>query len=145
MQIRRATPSDVEAIVSLGLEALRTDPYPNLVISEDKVRAFTRLCISAPSDFVWVAEKDGEVVASVAAVVTDMTFYERKQASVVQFYSRAPGAGMPLLRELMRWVRGRRAIKMVVFTLEHRADPRIGKLLTRLGLGTELPIYLKVM
>ena len=88
---------------------------------------------------------DGAIVGSVLAIVTPIMFYERKQATVVQFYCKAPGYGVKLLRQLLAWCQGRRIIRMVVFTLEVRADPRIGKLLRRLGLTSELPVYMKIL
>ena len=142
--IRPAKPQDVPAIVRLALQALNEDPYPNLVISRPKVEAMARVAVSSPQHFVWVAEVDGEVRGAVAAIVDDCTFYERKQANVVQFYAReAPGEGIKLIREFLRWARSRQAIKQIIFTLEGNADPRIGKMLVRMGLKTALPIYLE--
>ncbi len=142
--IRKAKPSDVPAVVRLGLEALNQDPYEELLICEDKVKAIAIECISAPCNFCWVAEKDGEVVGAVTAIVHQMAFYERSQATVVQFFCKEPGEGIKLIRELLNWVDTRPAIKMVCFTLECRADPRIGKLLNRLGLKKELPVYMRL-
>ncbi len=142
--IRKATPSDISDVVRLGIEALNIDPYEQLRICEDKVKELARECISAPCHFCWVAEKDGEIVGAVSAIVHPMAFYERSQASVVQFYCKDPGQGVKLIRELLKWVDTRPAIKMVCFTLECRSDPRIGKLLKRLGLQNELPIYMSM-
>ena len=142
--IRKATPSDLSDVVRLGIEALNIDPYEQLRICEDKVKQLATECISAPCNFCWVAEKDGEIVGAVSALVHPMAFYERSQASVIQFYCTSPGLGIKLIRELLSWVATRPAIKMVCFTLECRADPRIGKLLKRLGLQNELPIYMSM-
>lgn len=142
--IRPATPHDVDGIVALGLEALEKDAYEGLRISKERVREATVEIISGQQHFLWVGDRDGEIVASVAAFVGPMSFYERNQASIVQFYSKVPGVGIKLLRECLRWCRGRRAIKSIVFTLEHNADPRIGKMLTRMGLTEILPIYMEV-
>ena len=141
--IRKSTPSDISAISDLGLEALNRWAYPNLVISEEKVRSVALDCVSSPRNFSWVAEEDGAVVAAVSAIVHDMMFHERKQASVVQFYTRSPNAGIPLIRKFLEWARGRKAIKCICFTLECNADPRIGKMLERLGLNKELPVYME--
>jgi hypothetical protein len=143
MLTRPATLSDIPAIISLGVEALELDPYPNLVISEEKMRVLAVECISSAANFAWVAEIDSKVVASVGAFVQEMMVFERKSATVVQFYTREPGAGLPLIREFLRWVRARRAIKMTCFTLEREADPRIGLMLKRLGLSMALPVYME--
>lgn len=141
---RIATPADIDAVTLLGIKALEQDAYPNLVIEKEKVRAMATECISSSSNFSWVTEIDGEVVAAVSAFVTDMMFYERKQANVVQFYTTAPNAGLPLIREFLKWSRSRRVIKLICFTLEVQADPRIGKLLKRMGLKEELPVFMEV-
>ena len=97
------------------------------------------LCVSSAQHFAWVSEVDGEVVGSVGGYVSDMTFYERKQCAIVQFY--APGAPwewVKLIRECLNWCRRRPLIKLVTFTLEPDADPRIGKVLTKMGLHQEL-------
>ena len=140
---RQATVKDIDIVAELGVEGLENDPYENMVIDKKKVRDIARECISSPANFCWVAEEDGVVVAAVSAMVFDFMFYERKQCNVVQFWTRKSGAGAPLLRIFLKWARKRRIIKMILFTLECNVDPRVGKLLTRLGLKSELPIYVE--
>ncbi len=142
--IRKAKPSDLSAVVALGIEAMNKDPYEGLVIDEEKITEVGRSCISCPSDFAYVSELDGKIVASVIAQVHPMTFYKRNQATVVQFYTSVPGEGIKLLRELMRWWKSRRGIKSVVFTLECGADPRINILLNRLGFQSEMPVMMAI-
>jgi len=141
--IRKATPHDLNRIVELGLEALNQGAYPNLVISREKVEAMALQCISSPQNFAWVAEKDGIVGGAVCGFTADCMFYERKSFNVVQIYCRLPGEGIKLMREALRWARSRPIIKMIVVTLEYDVDPRIGKMLLRLGLKKELPVYLE--
>jgi hypothetical protein len=143
--LRPAAPADINQIVELGIEALETDPYEGLLISRSRCFEMARTCVSGPAHFCWVAEQDGVIVGSVMAYVGPMMCYERSQANVVQFYCKAPGYGVKLLRELLAWAKPRRIIKAVVFTLEHGVDPRIGKLLTRLGLTQQMPVYMRIM
>ena len=131
--IRKAVPNDIQSIVDLGEEALNNEAYDNLVISRVKMFSLATDCVSAANNFAYVAVKNGIIVGAVCALVHPMMFYERSQASVIQFYCKAPGMGVKLLRELMQWADSRPVIKMVCFTLDAKADPRIGKLLTRLG------------
>jgi hypothetical protein len=141
--IRKAKPADLTAIVALGIEALEKTNHPGVVISRAKVEDIARQCVTSSANFAWVAERDGIVGGAVCARVHECLHYAQKQASVVQFYSKIPGEGVKLIREFLRWARGRPAIKMIVFTLEADADPRIEKLLARLGLQKKLPIFLQ--
>lgn len=142
--LRKAVPDDIHAVTDFGVEVLNLDPYENLAISRVKVYSMVTECISSSSNFAWLAEKDGKIVGAVGALVHPMMFYEGSQATVVQFFCTSPGDGIKLLRKFMSWVESRRAIKMTCFSLEVNADPRIGKLLNRLGLSSELPVYIKI-
>lgn len=141
--MRRATLSDVPAIVELAVEAVSRQPWPVVISRESMTETATNL-IKSNAHFAWVAEQDGEVVAAVLAAAQDSFWHERLAASVVMFYTRRPNAGIGLLREFARWVKGRTAIKMAIFSLEPDADPRIGKLLQRLGFGISTPQYVYV-
>lgn len=138
--IRKAVPADIRAIVELGVEALELNPQPGMVIDRLKVKEVATDCVSSARHFAMVAEVNGMVEGAVCAFANENLFHKRQQASVVQFYTRAPGEGIKLLRELLKWYQSRPALRALYFTLEHRADPRIIKMLRRLGLQTELPI-----
>jgi hypothetical protein len=142
--IRKAVPNDINSIVYLGVEALNKYSYPNLLIDKDKMREIGMECISASCNFSWVSETDNEITGAVCALVHPLMFYERSQASVIQFYCKTPGEGIKLLREFLKWARNRPVIKLICFTLEGRIDPRVGKMLSRLGLSRELPVYLEI-
>ncbi len=143
--IRTATLDDIDAIAGLGIQALKKDPYPELKISPVKVYSLATECVSSENNFSYVAEKNGTIVGAVCAVVHPIMCYDKSQATVVQYYCTEPGEGIKLIRELMRWVESRPVVKMVCFTLEINSDPRIAKILNRLGLKGELPVYLKIM
>ncbi len=132
MLIRRATLRDVPAIVDLALEAVSADPLP-LVASRERIAIAAQTVIADNGSFCWVAEDDSGIQACVAAEVGPGFWFERMQASVLMFFTRKAGAGVMLLREFARWLKSRPAIKAAIFALEPHADPRIGKLLVRLG------------
>lgn len=140
-----ANPSDIKAVAALGMEAMRINPLPGMVISRDRCIEVATECISGPQNYCWVCEIDGEVVGAVSALVHPCMLYERNQASVVQYFCKAPGEGIKLIRKFLEWARGRRSIKMIVFTLEgdESADPRIGDMLVRMGLTGQLPVYIE--
>jgi hypothetical protein len=60
-------------------------------------------------------------------------WYRGLQCSVLLYYTRKPGAGAALLRELTRWVKGRTGIKVAVLELEPTVDIRLTRFLRRLG------------
>lgn len=139
IEIRPATLSDVDGIAALGLEALGNPD--GLRVSREKVYEAARECISSRTNYAGVVVQDGEVVGALCAFVHELMFFERKQASVIQFYCKAPGEGIKLIRDFLAWARSRPMIKMIAFTLECDADPRIGKLLQRLGFDEEMPVW----
>ena len=141
--IRKAIPADLnrEESIPLVIEALRTERYPTLVISLERIRATALECITSAQNFAWVCEKDGKIVGAVGATTNPGFWFERSEVNVVMFYCKAPGEGIALLRELVRWFRSRPILKRLNFVCEYDADPRLGKLLERLGLNKAFPTY----
>lgn len=126
-------------MMQLGIEALSDS---RLVVDADKLRAVATRCID--SGFAWVAERSGRIVAAVCALVHEMTFYYGNQASVVQFYTTVPGEGITLMRRFVQWAKARNDVRMYCFSLEADADPRLSKLMERLGLSSRAPVYLEI-
>lgn len=135
MTIRRAKPSDIDAIVDIAVESVSRDPLP-VKVDRQAMRETAVTCLN-PAHFMWVAEQDGKVVAAVAACVQPSFWFERLQCSVLLYYTRVPGAGLPLMREFARWVKSRSAIKLAVLELEPNTDPRLVKFLKRVGFTRE--------
>ena len=133
----------VGGMVRLGIDALKASPAPRQRISGEKLQNIARECIVGPNDYAKVSVQNGVVVAAVCAVVDEQILFERKQASVIQFYTTAPGEGIKLIRDFLRWARAQRKIKSIVFMLEVDADPRICKMLERMGLSSRMPTYVE--
>lgn len=132
MKVRRATHRDVAAIVDIAVESVMRDPLP-VTIDRDAMRAMAMQCLN-PAHFMWVAEDEaGNVVAAVAAMAQKSFWYRGLQCSVLLYYTRKPGAGAALLRELARWVKSRSGIKVAVLELEPTTDVRLVRFLRRLG------------
>lgn len=143
--IREAKPCDIEAIARLGRESLERNSHQGLRISQPKIDEMARELVTGAQNFAWVAEDDdGVVVGAVCAYVHECMFFERRQASVVMFYTQKPRSGGFLIRRLVKWYKSRPGLKMLVFTLERGADPRIGGLLVKLGLDAEMPNFVGV-
>lgn len=135
MIFRKATVADVDAIVDIAVESVSNDPLP-VRIDRASMAAMAKECMG-PAHFMWVAEKDGSVVAAMAAYVQKGFWFERLQCSVLLYWSRIVGAGLPLIREFARWVKSRSAIKLAIIELEPGADPRLVRFFKRVGFSRE--------
>ena len=136
MMYRKAKLGDIPAIVDIAVESVSRDPLP-LNTSKEAMAATAKASLN-PAHFSWVAEDDdGKVVAAVIAVVQPSFWFERLSCSIIMYYTRVPGAGLPLLREFAKWVKSRSAIKMAIIELEPGVDPRLVKFFKRVGFGRE--------
>jgi len=136
MIYRKAKLEDVPAIVDLAVISVSNDPLP-VKIDKLSMSDTAKVCLN-PAHFLWVAEdEDGKIVAAFAACVQKSFWYERMQCSVLLYYTTVKGAGLPLIREFAKWVKGRSAIKIAVVELEPKADPRLVRFFTRLGFTRE--------
>lgn len=135
MIFRNANVKDIPAIVDIAVESVSRDPLP-LRIDLAAMTETVRTCL-APAHFSWVAEHEGKVVAAMGACVQPGFWFERLQCSVLLYYTRVPGAGLPLLREFVRWVKSRPAIKLAVIELEPGVDPRLVRFFKRVGFSRE--------
>ena len=135
MKYRKAKPEDIPAIVDIAVESVSRDPLP--VKIDRNAMAETAQTLLNPAHFMWVAEQGGQVVAAVAACVQPSFWFEKLQCSVLLYYSRVKGAGVALLREFAKWVKGRSGIKLAIIELEPGTDPRLVRFLKRLGFARE--------
>jgi len=136
MIYRKARLEDIPAIVEIACISVANDPLP-VKIDKLSMADTARVCLN-PAHFLWVAEdEDGKVVAAFAACVQKSFWFERMQCSVLLFYTLVKGAGLPLIREFAKWVKGRSAIKIAVFQLEPGVDPRLVKFFHRVGFNRE--------
>lgn len=135
MIFRRATMNDINAIVDIAVESVSQDPLP-VNIDREAMAATARTCLN-PAHFMWVAEQDGKVVAAFAACVQPAFWFTKLQCSVLLYYTRVAGAGLPLIREFAKWVKSRPAIKLAVIELEPGVDPRLIQFFKRVGFARE--------
>lgn len=132
---RKATMSDIPAIVDLAVESVLIDPLP-VRIDREAMADTVRTCLN-PAHFVWVTEVQGQVVAAVVACVQPSFWFDKLQCSVLLYYTRVKGAGLGLLRQFAGWVKSRPAIKLAIIELEPGADPRLVQFFKRVGFGRE--------
>lgn len=129
--IRRAAPKDLDRIVELAVESVSTNPLP-VRIDRDAMREQARICM-APQNYLSVVEDGGEVIAAWAAETHSSFWHERKTSSVLLHYSRRPGAWVALARDFYRWLESRPVVRVAVLELEPESDPRMVRLLKRIG------------
>jgi GNAT superfamily N-acetyltransferase len=119
----------------VGLQAHR---YP-LHVSGAKVAAVVELFRRGAPHFGMVAVQDGRIVGAIAALVSEMLFFERCEAHVVMCRAVVPGVGRHLIRAVRDWARDDMRIRRVLFPIEEGADPRIARLLARYGFDRGQP------
>ncbi|MDP1931895.1 MAG: hypothetical protein Q8L60_10600 [Gammaproteobacteria bacterium] len=129
--IRRATRSDLDAIVDLAVESVSINPIP-VKINRAAMRETADRCLQ-PAHFLMVSEIDGVVVGAVAACVQPSFWYDKLQCSVLLHYSRHPGQWVRLMMEFSKWVKSRSGIKVAIIELEPESDPRMISFLSRIG------------
>lgn len=135
MIFRKATMNDINAIVDIAVESVSKDPLP-VKIDREAMADTARVALN-PAHFLWVAEQDGKVVAAMGAVVQPSFWFTKLQCSVLLYYTRVAGAGLPLIREFAKWVKSRPAIKVAVVELEPGVDPRLVRFFKRVGFARE--------
>jgi hypothetical protein len=136
IKIRPAALGDIPAIISIAMESVATDPLP-VKPCEKAMRETALALIGNRSQFVWVATVDECIVACVAVSCSRSFWFSGWQASMILFWSRHPGAAIPLLRRLSSWIKERPIIKTAVVECEPKIDPRAIKFLKRLGFSRE--------
>lgn len=133
---RKARLDDIPAILDIAVESVSRDPLP--VQIDREAMADTARTLINPAHFVWVAEDENKrVVAAVAACAQRSFWYRGLQCSILLYYARVPGSGVPLLREFAKWVKGRSGIKVAVLELEPGTDPRLVNFFKGLGFTRE--------
>lgn len=139
MSIIEAKAIHIQGIVMLVRAELEEDPAPNQTISQEKVYDLVKICVMNKINYTWVSVKDGVVVASLCALITDQPIYQRKMAAIMQFYTTEPGEDEKLLDHFLEWTRGQRKIKRIVAILEQ--STQVGDLLFNKGLTDSMPTY----
>lgn len=135
MIFRKATMNDINAIVDIAVESVSKDPLP-VKIDREAMAETAKVCLN-PAHFMWVAEDEGKVVAAFAACSQQSFWFTKLQCSVLLYYTRVAGAGLPLIREFAKWVKSRPAIKLAIVELEPGVDPRLVRFFKRVGFERE--------
>jgi hypothetical protein len=123
---RRVTEADIANIAAFAIAGLRAHLYP-LWVSTEKVLHVVRHFINTKRDFQLAAFDGDQIVGAIGAVVTEMLFFERCEATVLIFRATQPGVGAALILEMQAWADEDMRIRRVQFPCEFdatRAMPR---------------------
>ena len=129
LSVRPATPSDLETLAALEVEAgqlFRSVGLPEVAAHDPDLDGLRR---SQGRGLVWVAEKDGEVAGYVVAALVDGNAHI-EQVSVAPAHARR-GIGAALVRHVEAWGRSQGAPATTLTTF--RDVPWNGPYYARLG------------
>lgn len=128
---RALTPLDIEPVADFAMEGLPRSE--SLRASREKVLAVVAH-FETGADFHLIALAGGRVVGAIAAVVSEMLFFERCEATVVMCQARGvPGVGRELIGRLMAWALDDMRVRRVQFPIEIQARPGFERLLRGFG------------
>ena len=138
MEYRRITLAEVPSVAGFAIEGMRVDLYPGIELSKLKVEFVTKHFAESWADFHLVAfDGTGKVVGAIAAVVSELLFFDRAEAHVVMCRATVPGVGRRLIAALRKWVDSDDRVRRALFPQEFHADPRALKLLARYGFAQQ--------
>ena len=136
IELRSITSADVSAVAGLALEVLREQAEELPVhISAPKVLAAVKFFAEAPpgEHFQRAAfTDDGHCVGAMAALVSEMPFFERCEAQVYFCYAKAPGVGVRLIRKMLDWVKREPRIRRVTWLMNrNEVGERMARVIAR--------------
>ena len=133
IEYRKAIDTDVDALASLARDGLHAAEAFPLHIDMHKIRQTICSFVQMPGHFQLAAFDQGRPVAAIAMYVSEMPFFERAEGTVMMCYSIRPGAGMQLVREMMRFVAADIRIRRVMWSMNEGADRLSAMIARRFG------------
>ena len=132
-ELRRITAADVEPMTALAIQGMRAYRYPLALAPENIRRVGRHFLVDAPDRFQLAAFNEGTPVAGLAVTVQPMLWFQGSEAVILMGFASKSGAGIPLLRAMLKWISARSDIRRVIWPHEAHGDPRIQVLARRLG------------
>lgn len=121
-------------MVDFAIEGMNLGAHPGLRVSREKIRAIVGHFVNSDTDFHLVAFDGKRIVGGIAAVVSEMMFFERREAHVVLCQARGIyGVGRQLAQALRAWADNDTWIRQVQWPEEMGARPGFARLLSRYG------------
>ena len=122
------------------LAALATE-MPYLRINREKIYHVANALLGKQNYFR-VIEREGEVVAILAALTNENLWAEKRCSLPIIWWSKSPGCGVRLLRDYRKWVDSRPVLRFAAFYYQYHWDDRVGRLLELTGFAKEGGAYL---
>lgn len=136
--IRPARSADIPEIIRLSEIMHQESRYRTLTYNGVKFAALLRQLIDSPSGMVAVAERNGDIVGAIAAVVTDHYFADATISYELGLYvekaHRGTMAGYRLAKEYIYWAKEKGADQIDMGITTGIDEERTGRLYERLGL-----------
>lgn len=132
------TDEQARELALFAVDGMQPHRYP-MHVSMPKVEAVVEMFRRGPPHFGMVALREGKIVGAIAALVSEMLFFERCEAHVVMCRVTCPGVGAPMIRAMRDWATADMKIRRVLFPIEEWADPRMARLLARYGFDRVAP------
>lgn len=127
---------ETDVVTDFAIEGMRPETT-SMVVSRQKVRCVVEHFARSTSDFNLLAWRGNELVAGIAVAVIEMLWFERCEAHIVMFRSKAPGVGRSVLRRAMEWCMADMRIKRVLWSLEADVDARTARFAARYGFNPQ--------
>lgn len=132
IEYRMVRADEVQQLADFAIEGMRAERYP-LRVARHQVVAVIDWIRTSTNHFGLAAVQDGCIVGAIAAMVSEMLFFERWEAHVVMCRAVVPGTGRHLIAAMKQWADSEVKIRRVHFPIEEGADPRMARLLARYG------------
>jgi hypothetical protein len=130
MQIRDATLADVSAILEVVLKYTAHLP---VLPDKTKIKKLIVVAISTKSNFCQVTTEEGQVTGALVALCQQGMWFERVHLHLLFLATSSKGGGLSMLRNLLKWSKDRRGIKVV--SADFLVPDRVGAMLERVGLA----------
>ncbi|HWV16051.1 MAG TPA: hypothetical protein VN030_11540 [Cellvibrio sp.] len=140
--IRKATPQDIAQIIDLATP--ETQRYPYLKANHDSIKRLVVECVSSANSFAFVSESETGISGAILALTHDNLWAQKQSSTVLAWICKGSGDGIRLLQEYSKWLDGRAAIRRGGFQFDIDVDPKIYRVISRLGFTPHGGCYLKI-
>ncbi len=135
--MREATVSDIPKLINLGEQMHLESTYAKHPFDPEKCRVLAETLIQSSSGFIWLEEKEGEIIAWMAGGISEQWFSHQLVAFEYGLFvaqsQRGGTTAMRLLRKFKQWAvkNGAHLINLGITTGVH--EDKTGGMYERMG------------